>query len=173
VSKDSQVGDKAPARGKASIGGRARQRRAARIAAVQALYQIEIAGTDSNEVMLEFLEHRLDEDMEGGFKLGKIDRELFADLIKEVGPKISDLDDMVNAVIAEDWSVDRLDTLLLIILRAGVFELAYRQDVPAKAVVNEYVDIAHGFFVGKEPNMANGMLNQIARSLRPDEFDES
>jgi N utilization substance protein B len=121
-------------------------------------------------VVLEFLQHRLQDEVDG-FKLGDVDRELFAEIVRGVHAEQRDLDDMITAVIAEGWEVERLERLLRIILRAGTFELAYREKVPARTVINEYVGIADSFFSGKEPGMVNGMLDRLGRDLRSEEFE--
>lgn len=147
-------------------GGR---RRVSRFAAVQALYQIEIAGIDPDAVVLEFLHHRVAEEIDG-HSLGELDQALFAELVRESHARRGELDDMLSAVLDEDWTVERLDKLLRVLLRAGVYELAYKFDVPARSVITEYVGIAHDFFFGKEPAMVNGMLDGLARTLREEEF---
>lgn len=150
--------------------GAGRNRRLARLAAVQALYQVALTGGDPAEVLAEFLQHRLEEELEG-VRLGEIDRELFADLVRQGAAQAEPLDDMIAAVLAEDWTVERLETLLRIILRLGAYELAERQDIPSRVVINEYVDLAHAFFEGKEPAMANAMLDRLAHTLRREEFE--
>lgn len=146
-----------------------RRRRAARLAAVQALYQAEIGGASPDAVALEFLQHRLSEEIDG-LTLGDIDQQLFVEVFRGTHAARRELDDMLMAVIAEDWKVERLDSMLRHILRAAAWELAYRPQVPAKAVVAEYVGLAHDFFNAREAGMANGMLDRLARDLRPDEF---
>lgn len=145
------------------------KRREARLAAVQALYQIEIAGIAPDSVVLEFLQHRVGEEVDG-HRLGELDQALFAELVRETRARIGELDDMLSAVVDPDWSVERLDSLLRVLLRAGLYELAYKFEVPARAIIAEYVAIAHDFFFGKEPAMVNGMLDKLARSLREEEF---
>lgn len=146
------------------------KRRSARFAAVQALYQVEIAKIDPDAVVMEFLTHRVAEEIDG-HALGEVDQALFAELVREAHARRAELDDMLSAVLDEEWSVERLDTLLRVLLRAGLYELAYKFEVPARAVIAEYVGIAHDFFFGKEPAMVNGMLDRLARSLREEEFD--
>ncbi|MEX0758672.1 MAG: transcription antitermination factor NusB, partial [Tistlia sp.] len=102
--------------------------------------------------------------------LGELDQALFAELVRESHARIGELDDMLSAVVDEEWSVERLDKLLRVLLRAGLYELAYKYEVPARAIISEYVAIAHDFFFGKEPAMVNGMLDRLARSLREEEF---
>lgn len=146
------------------------RRSAARLGAVQALYQIEITGAAAELVVREFLSHRLEEEIEG-LRLGAIDDALFSDIVGGVVGEAAQLDDMLSAVLAEGWPVERLESLLKLILRAGAYELAYRLDVPARSIIKEYVDLAHAFLSGKEPGMANGVLDRLARHLRPEEFE--
>ncbi len=147
-------------------------RRAARLGAVQALYQIDVTGITPDGVLLEFLQHRLEDDLEG-LRLGDIDRQLFADVVRGVSAEAESLDDMLSAVLAEDWPIERLERLLKVILRAGSYELAHREKVPARAVISEYVELAHGFFDDREAGMANGVLDRLARVLRAEEFDDA
>jgi N utilization substance protein B len=145
------------------------RRRAARLGAVQALYQIEIGGASAEVVRGEFLEQWLDEEIEG-LSLGAADREFFDRLVMGISGETEDLDNMLTAVLAEDWPVERLEILLKVILRAGAYELGHWQDVPAPVVISQYVDLAHAFYDGKQPSMANGVLDRLARLLRPEEF---
>jgi|SRR5690625_2547139 len=149
-----------------------RRRRVARLAAVQALYQAEISSVSPDRIAVEFLQHRLTEDLDG-LTLGEIDQDLFIRILRGAHARRQELDDMLTAVIAEDWKVDRLDTMLRHILRAGTWELGYHLQVPARVVVAEYVALAHDFFAAREAGMANGMLNSLARQLRPEEFSSA
>src|SRR5690625_1704600 len=108
-----------------------RRRRAARLAAVQALYQAEISSSAPDKVALEFLQHRLSEDLDG-LTLGDIDQQLFLDVFRGTHGARRELDDMLMAVIAEDWRVERLDSMLRHILRAAAWELGYHPQAPAK-----------------------------------------
>ena len=145
-------------------------RRAARLGAVQALYQIELSGGPAETVLREFLEHRLAEEIEG-VSLGAADRSLFAGLVRGVAAEQAPLDDLLSAVLAEGWPVERLETLLKVILRAGAYELGYRPDIPPRATITEYVNLAQAFFDGKEPGLANGVLDRLAHELRPEAFE--
>lgn len=145
-------------------------RRAARYAAVQALYQIEVTDASAEDVLLEFIQHRLDDEVDG-LRITDMDRELFSDLVRGVRTEEQELDDMLAAVLVEGWQVERLEALLRVIMRAGAYELASRQDVPARATISEYIDLAHGFFTEREPKMVNGVLDKIAHALRPEEFE--
>ena len=144
-------------------------RSTARLAAVQALYQIEISGGEVEQVISEFAGYRLDEVVDG-VSLVKPDRAFFAELVRGVALNRRDLDDMIAAVLVEDWAVERLETLLACILRAGAHELADRADVPARVIVSEYVDLADAFYGERETGLINGVLDRLARELRLDEL---
>lgn len=144
-------------------------RTAARVAAVQALYQMDLAGTDLNDVIGEFLRDRFsaegqDETVQGA------DRTFFADILRAVLRRQREIDPMVDEQLAAGWRLVRVDAILRAILRAGVAELLDRADVPAKVVINEYVNVAHFFFSEDEPRVVNGVLDKIARRVRSREF---
>ena len=145
---------------------------AARLAAVQALHQIDVAEAPAAKVIDEFITHRFHEEVDG-FSLGKADRSLFIELVRETDAQAEELDDMLSAVLRRDWPVERLESLLRMILRLGAWELSERLQVPARVVVAEYTDIAHAFLVEKEAAMANGVLDRMARLLRHEEFGET
>ena len=145
------------------------RRSAARLAAVQALYQIEMTGAPSETVIGEFLDHRLKEEVDG-VRLDGADRRMLRDLVAGIAREATMLDDMLSAVLEDDWPVERLETLLRLVLRAGAYELSERPDVPPRVVIAEYVDLADAFFGGKEPGLVNGVLDRLARSLRPEIF---
>ena len=105
-----------------------------------------------------------------GVDLERADRDFFADLVRGVARESESLDDMVSAVIDEDWPVERLESLLRLILAAGAFELGHRPEVPARVVVSQYVDLAHAFLDDRQTALANGVLDSLARHLRPEEF---
>ena len=151
--------------------GRGAARSVARLGAVQALYQIEMTGGDPAAVIEEFLEHRLDESQDG-IVLGTADRELFRTLVEGVTAERGDLDDMLAAVLAEGWPVERLETILRAILRCGTYEIGYCTDVPPKVSITEYVKLTESFFEGKEPGMANAVLDNLAHSLRPEDLEK-
>ena len=148
----------------------ARMRRIARLAAAQALYQIEVAGVGADTVLLEFLEHRLDDEIDDGLKLADMDRALFKDLVGGVSLRKAELDGLLEPLLLPDWTLERLEMLLRVILRAGAYELAQRTDVPPKVAITEYVDLAHDFFGGREPALVNGVLDSLARSVRAEAF---
>ena len=164
-----------PTRRSADAGARrsaaaARERSAARLAAVQALYQIEMTGAPSGDVLREFLNLRLGEDVDG-LDLAHADRRLLDDLVTGVTAQHDELDDLLAAVLDEDWPVERLETLVRLVLRSGAYELAERRKTPVRVILAEYVGLADAFFSGKEPGLVNGVLDRLARSLRPEEFE--
>ena len=141
-----------------------RRRSAARLAAVQALYQIELAGTPVETVIPEFLRDGIDPDRRGAF-----DEALFADIVRGATARQAELDGGIGAALTPDWPLERLENVLRAILRAGAYELTARIDVPVPVIISEYLDIGHAFFAGKEPGLINGVLDRLARNLRPEE----
>ena len=146
-----------------------RPRTAARLTAVQGLYQMELAGTDITEVIAQFTAHRFGDDTEGGAPEGT-DRQFFADLLRGVVRRQKDVDPMIDAKLATGWRLARLDAILRAILRAGAFELIERREIPAKVVISQYVDVAKDFFDGDEPKVVNGVLDKLAREQRAGEM---
>ncbi|MCL4765280.1 MAG: transcription antitermination factor NusB [Hyphomicrobiaceae bacterium] len=144
-------------------------RSAARVAAVQGLYQMDLAQTDLNAVIDEFQTLRFLQ-AEPGDAIAGADPTFFAELLRGVLRRQRDIDPMVDQQLATGWRLGRVDSILRAILRSGVFELLERPDVPARVVINEYIDIAHAFFSEDEPKVVNGILDKIARRLRPAEF---
>lgn len=143
-----------------------RRRSVARLAAVQALYQVDLSGTLPEVVIAEFLRHRLGREIDGE-NYGEADTALFAAIVKGVVAREAELDRALSEALTPDWPLERLETVLRAILRAGAFELLALPDVPARVVISEYLDIAHAFFAGKEPGLVNGVLDRIAHLLRP------
>lgn len=157
-----------------SAGGKSSGRRpsglsAARLLAVQALYQRSVAGQSAAEVLQEFQQHRVEEEVEG-LKHAAVNRALLTELVEGVSKEEETLDDMLAAVLDDDWTVERLEILLRALLRAAAFELSERLEVPARVVISEYVDLANAFFDGRETNFVNGMLDRLAHVLRAEEF---
>lgn len=142
---------------------------AARLLAVQALYQMAVGDQSARDVLQEFLQHRVEEDIEG-LKHASVNRELLAELVEGVAKEVADLDDMIAAVLDEDWTLERLEILLHALLRVATFELAERLEVPARVVISEYVDLANAFFDGRETAFVNGLLDRLAHVLRAEEF---
>jgi N utilization substance protein B len=135
---------------------------------VQALYQLELSGGTPESVIGEFTHHRLEE--LDGEAITRADERLFADLVRGASLAREKLDDMIAGVLAESWSVERLETTIHMILRAAACELAMHLDIPARVTVSEYVDLADAFFGSKETGLVNGVLDRLARALRPDEM---
>jgi transcription antitermination protein NusB len=141
------------------------KRSRARLAAVQALYQLDLSDVPAETVIAELRDRGQDE--EG---LGDTDDALFTDIVNGVVANRDRLDGLLREMLAPDWNVPRLEVVLRAVLRAGAYELLARLEVPARVVLNEYVDIAHAFFAGKEPKLVNGVLDRIGRRLRPGEL---
>ena len=143
--------------------------RAARFAAVQALYQIELMGEPPETVCREFGEHRLGrlfEPFETDQPSPEVDREWFAIVVKGAWAAHGRLDPEIELCLAEGWTFGRLGFLLRACLRAGAYELAERSDVPVKVIINEYVELAHLFFDAGEPSFVNAVLDRLAQTLR-------
>lgn len=141
-------------------------RSVARLAAVQALYQMEVSSIGVEHVIREFCEHRFDKDVDGE-TLAAADEGFFADLIRGVVARQSSIDSAIVKRLAEGWRLERLDATVRAILRAGAFELTSRPDVPTEVAINEYVEVAKSFFEGTEPGFVNGALDGVARDVRP------
>jgi transcription antitermination protein NusB len=146
-----------------------RKRSVARLAAVQALYQIDVSGAQPSRVIAEFVKHRLGRDIDGD-NYGEADIALFSDIVEGTVARQAELDQAISAVLMPEWPLERLETVLRAILRAGAWELSARVDVPARVAISEYLDVAHAFFDGKEPGLVNGVLDRLAHALRPDEL---
>ena len=142
-----------------------RARTVARLAAVQALYQMELAGAGVEAVVREFTDHRFDRDIEGE-TLAEADEAFFSDLVHGVVGDQAAVDKAVTARLATGWRLERLDATLRAILRAGGWELMHRPDVPVEVAIDEYVEIAKSFFEGPEPGFVNGALDGLARDAR-------
>ena len=137
-------------------------RSVARLAAVQALYQMEAAGSGVESVVREFHDHRFEADIDGE-ALASADEAFFGDLARGVVEHQTAIDGAIRAHLAVNWRLDRLDATARAILRCAVFELTLRPDVPSEVVMDEYVEIAKSFFLGTEPGFINGVLDAIAR----------
>jgi len=159
----------APAQAKPRRGG-GRRRSMARLAAVQALYQLELnPSLEAEGVVREFARHRLGREIDGE-QYGEADAEFFADIVRGASADGERLDETISAALSAEWPLDRLEAVLRAVLRAGAYELVHRADVPPRVSVSEYTTIAHAFFSGKEPGLANGVLDSLARALRPADF---
>jgi N utilization substance protein B len=151
-----------------------RPRTGARVAAVQALFQSEQAGENPETVIEQFVRHRLGpNEADESFGEGRVpdaDAKLFARIVRGAARDIEAIDAALAEALAAAWPLDRLDPVLRALLRAATLELMAKRDPPMRVVINEYLDIAHGFFAGEEPKFANGVLEALARKLRADEF---
>lgn len=146
------------------------KRSTARLAAVQALYQMDVAGSDVYATISEFEAYRLGKDIDGD-QYGAADPAFFRDIVGGVVRTQLEIDPLIDRALLEGWPLARIDSTLRQILRAGVYELFHRMDVPAKAAINEYVDVARAFFdKGDEARIVNAILDKLARSARPDDF---
>ena len=145
----------------------ANQRGAARLAAVQALYQMDIGGTGVLEIVAEYETHRLGQEIDGDTYL-KADASWFRSIVAGVVRDQRLLDPMIGAALQDDWALSRLDSTVRAILRAGTFELKERKDVPVAVIVTEYVEIAKAFFEDEEPKLVNAVLDRIAKQVRTD-----
>jgi N utilization substance protein B len=145
-------------------------RSVARLAAVQALYQMEVSSVGAEAVIREFAEHRFDRDADpdgdGGAPLATADEAFFADLVRGVVEHQKAVDAAVAKKLAANWRLDRLDATARAILRAGTYELTFRPDVPTEVVIDEYVELAKSFFEGPEPGFVNGALDAVAQAAR-------
>jgi N utilization substance protein B len=146
-------------------GRKANKRGAARLAAVQALYQMDLAGTGVNEIMAEFESHWLGGEVEGA-KYLPAEAAYFRDIVSGVVREQSLLDPKIDAALSSGWPLKRIEALMRAVLRAGAYELAFRNDVPARVVMSEYVDVASAFVDKEETGMVNAVLDHLARDLR-------
>jgi len=157
--------------GRAPPKPRGRPRTASRVAAVQALFQSEQAGDNPETVIDQFVRHRLGA-LAGsdGFEDGRIpDAEvpLFARIVRAAVVSQDRVDALIAEALPSDWPIGRIDPVLRAVLRAGGAELAMADGPPTRVVINEYLDVAHGFFTGDEPGLVNAVLDRLARELRP------
>ena len=147
-----------------------RPRTAARLCAVQALYQMEMSGGSAEHTITQFLDYRIGEVVDG-FDCRKTDTAMFGRIVRGAKLNQQQLDELIAGSLTEDWTLARLDKILRVTLRAGAYELLYAPDVPVRVILNEYVDIAHSFFEGAEPGLLNGILDRIGHLLRADELE--
>ena len=146
------------------------ERSAARLAALQALYQLEITGNTPADVIEEFIEHRFGR---GESEPRKHDEEFFSDLVHGVLKHQVEIDRSIAKALAQGWTLARIDSTLRALLRAASYELVARRDVPAKVVIDEYVELARDFFEGDEPGFVNAVLDRLAHRKRAAEFGET
>jgi N utilization substance protein B len=143
----------------------------ARLATVQALYQMDLAETDLIEVIEEFKLHRLSGSGDGN-SVADADQEHFAQVLRGVVKRQREIDPLIDQQLATGWRLARIDSIVRAILRAATFELIELPEVPARVVISEYIEVARAFFEGDEPKLVNGVLDQLARKLRPGTLPE-
>jgi len=143
----------------------------ARLATLQALYQMDLAETDLVEVIEEFKQHRLGGSGDGS-GMAEADQEHFAQVLRGVVKRQRDIDPLIDQQLATGWRLARIDSIVRAILRAATFELIELPEIPARVVISEYIEVAHAFFEGDEPRLVNGVLDQLARKLRPGTLPE-
>ncbi|PSO14804.1 transcription antitermination factor NusB [Bradyrhizobium sp. MOS003] len=148
---------------------KANRRGAARLAAVQALYQMDIAGAGINDIFAEFESHWLGNEVEGDTYL-PAEAAFFRDVVSGVVRDQQKLDPLIDEALSKGWPLKRIEAILRAVLRAGAYELQHRKDVPGRVVVSEYVDVANAFVDREETGMVNAVLDQIGRQFRGDEF---
>jgi N utilization substance protein B len=147
------------------------ERSAARLAAVQALYQMDVAGKGVIDAVAEFEAFWIGQEVEGvAFK--PAETAFFRDVLRGTVSEQVAVDRLVDKTLAEGWPLTRVEAVLRAIQRAGTFEIAFRKDVPARVIISEYVDITHGFYGEQEPGLVNAVLDAIAREVRPDEMKD-
>ena len=144
---------------------RSLSRSAARLAAVQALYQQEMEGTPIPRLLKEFHDHRLGATIEDE-QYHDAEREFFNDIVTGADARRDELDALISSRLAEGWTLERLDRPMRAILRAGAYELVARPDIPVGSVISEYVDVAHAFHDKRESGFVNGLLDAIAKEVR-------
>lgn len=145
---------------------RSQSRSAARLAAVQALYQKDMEGTALARLLDEFHQHRLGREIEEGEHYAEAEVDFFDDVVRGVDARQGEIDALITGRLAEGWSIRRLDKTMVQVLRAGTYELLARADVPVGSVISEYVDVAKAFFDDREAKFANGVLDAIAKEVR-------
>lgn len=144
---------------------RSKSRSAARLAAVQALYQMEMEGTPLRVLLHEFHHHRLGATIEG-VEYADAEVDFFDDVVAGVDARRDEIDTLITGKLAESWSLTRLDRPMRQILRAGAYELIARADVPTASIITEYVDVAHAFYDKRESGFVNGLLDALAKAVR-------
>lgn len=140
-------------------------RSAARLGAVQALYQMDMVGTELDDIVDEFVHHRFGQEIEGE-TFPAADVAHFSDVIRGVVREQREIDVAINGALAKGWTLARIDSTMRAVLRAGVYELRRCKDIPVKVIINEYVNVAHAFFEGEEPGVVNAVLDRLGATVR-------
>jgi len=147
------------------------ERSASRLCALQALYQLEMTGNAPGDVVEEFIEHRFGRDPVTGDSIH--DEAFFSDVVHGVLKHQVEIDRSIARSLASGWTLGRIDSILRALLRAATYELVARRDVPAKVVIDEYVELARDFFEGEEPGFVNAVLDRLAHRKRATEFGQT
>jgi N utilization substance protein B len=145
---------------------RSTSRSAARLAAVQALYQQEMEGTPTTRLIHEFHAHRLGATI-GDVTYADAEESFFDDLVSGTAARLAEIDELIASRLASGWSMTRLDKPMKALLRVGTYELLARNDVPVGSVISEYVDVAKAFYDKRESGFVNGLLDALAKVTRP------
>ena len=145
--------------------GRSKARAAARLAAVQALYQHTMEGVSLPRLLDEFHRHRLGAEIED-MQFIDAEKDFFDDVVSGTLARRDEIDALLSSKLAEGWSLERLDKTMLQILRAGAYEIMARADVPTATAISEYVDVAHAFFEQRDAKFVNGVLDAVAKAVR-------
>jgi N utilization substance protein B len=144
-------------------------RAAARLGAVQALYQMDLAGTDVGETLAQFSARASGENFDDG-DCGEADYKFLKEIVDGTVREQATIDPAVDAILDKGWPLHRLDATVRAILRAAAYEIMFMERVPTRVTISEYLDVASAFFGEEEPRFVNGVLNTLARNRRPDEF---
>ena len=152
-----------------SVHSRGEKRTAARLAAVQALYQMDLTGKGMPEIFAEFESFWMGKEIEGETYL-PAEGALFREIVEGVLEHQRLVDPKVDQLLSDGWPLKRIENVMRATLRAGAFELIFKKDVPVKVVISEYVNIAHGFFDREEVNMVNAVLDRLGHEVRASEF---
>jgi N utilization substance protein B len=147
------------------------ERSAARLAAVQALYQMDVAGKGVIDAVAEFEAFWIGREVEG-ITFKPAENAFFREILRGAVAEQVTIDRLIDQALAKGWPLTRVEAVLRAILRAGAYELAFRKDVPVRVTISEYVDVTHGFYGGEEPGLVNAVLDAIAREVRPDDLKE-
>ena len=149
------------------------RRSAARLAAVQALYEIDLVNANINIVIEDFLTNRWlssDSNTYSNRDIIEPDKDWLINLVQGVAEGHEKLDSLIKPALNKKWTVERLETIIRVILRSAVFELKNKPNVPASVIINEYLNVANAFFEGPENKLINGVLDRLAKDLRPREL---
>ncbi len=146
------------------------ERSGARLAVVQALYEMEVSGKGVIDALAEFEAFWIGQEVDG-VAFPPAEPEFFRDLLNGAVQQQRAIDPQLDQALSAGWPLKRVEAVLRAILRAGAYEIMFRKDVPAKAAISEYVDVAHSFYEGEEPGMVNAVLDKVGRTVRPQEFE--